>query len=69
VRSRRHASGGGSGPIRRDTALALPLLVTGFALTYLLEPWADPESSDLFFYRDMARLTLDGQLPYALIRR
>jgi hypothetical protein len=50
--------------MRRDAAIALPLLVTGYALTYLLGPWAHPESGDLFLYRDVARLTLDGQLPY-----
>jgi hypothetical protein len=46
---------------RRDRA---PAPRKGFALTYLLEPWVHPESGDLFLYRGVARLTLDGQLPY-----
>lgn len=58
-RESRHA-----GLVRRDAAIAIPLLVLGFALTYTLAPWAHPESGDLFLYRHAARLMLDGQLPY-----
>jgi glycosyl transferase family 87 len=50
--------------IRRDTLLALALLVAGFAATLWLSPFDDDTVNDLFVYQQFTVPVLDGQLPY-----
>jgi hypothetical protein len=49
---------------RRSAALALAVLVLGFAATLLVEPWSDQRVNDLYVYRQAAAPMLHGQLPY-----
>lgn len=49
---------------RRTAALALALLVLGFAATFALAPWSDERVNDLFVYRQAAAPMLHGRLPY-----
>lgn len=50
--------------VRRDTLLALALLLAGFAATLWLSPFDDDTVNDLFVYQQFAIPVLDGYVPY-----
>ena len=50
--------------MRRDAAIALSLLLAGWAATLWLPPFSNERVNDLFVYRQLAEPVLDGALPY-----
>jgi uncharacterized membrane protein len=50
--------------LRRPALAALALLAAAWAVTLLVDPWADERVNDLTVYRSYAELFLDGRLPY-----